>query len=468
MTRSQVVCFGVSHRCAPVEVRERIRFALLDGREFLSSRRNGNGNGNGSRPDSPLSMIRETVLVSTCNRVELYACIDANVSSAKSLVLDLLIEAGRRVRRRAGFEGQSEFEFTGELIHKITYFYEGDEAIRHLCGVACGLDSMVLGETQILTQINQAYEDARDAGLVGPVLSCVFHAAHHSGKKARTLTNISRNASSVGSAAVSLARECVGDLDNKDVAVVGLGQMGQLALKVLCARGASRLHIVNRTVERATAVAEHVMHHTPVKVAVHGIDELPEVLAVADVVITVTGAEDSIVGEDMLSDVMMRRKGRELVIIDIAVPRNVDPQAKRVGGVRLFDTDDIEAVKDSALAARREEIPKVEAIVEQEMKLLESSLRKAELEPLITELRRKAEAIRRRELERAYHKLGSPDPETWSHVQRLTAALVNKLYHYPTNIIKEKATLGKADSYAATIRELFGLSKSGGDDPDDE
>jgi glutamyl-tRNA reductase len=166
--------------------------------------------------------------------------------------------------------------------------------------------------------------------------------------------------------------------------------------------------------------------------------------------------------------VAKKRDGRELVIIDIAVPRNVDPQAKRVGGVRLFDTDDIEAVKDSAVAARREEIPKVEAIIEEEMKLLESSLRKVEVTPLITELRRKAESIRRDELERTYRKLGSPDPETWEHVQRLTSALVNKLYHHPTNILRERATREEADSYAATIRELFGLSKSGGDDTDGE
>lgn len=466
MTGLQVVCFGVSHHRAPVELRERIRFALFDGRELLSSVHGANGNGN--RPNSLLSMIRETVLVSTCNRVELYACFDADAPSRRGVFFDLLTEAGRHVRRRVGLAGQGEYGFTRELIDEVTYVHEGNDAIRHLCRVACGLDSMILGETQILTQINEAYEEARQAGLAGSVLSCVFHAAHHSGKKARTLTSISSNASSVSSAAVALARERVGELGGKHIAVIGIGEMGQLALKVLCARGACHLRIVNRTVGRATAVAEHVMHHTPAKVAAHGLDELTDVLATSDVVITATGAEKWIIDADMLGDVMKKREGRELVIIDIAVPRNVDPQVKRVSGVRLFDTDDIEAVKDSALAARRREIPKVERIIDEEMEHLERSLRKAELEPLITELRRKAEAIRQHELERTYRKLGSPDPETWSHVQRLTSALVNKLYHYPTNIIKKKATLGEADSYAATIRELFGLSKSGGDDPDDE
>jgi glutamyl-tRNA reductase len=429
---------------------------------------NGNGNGNGNRPGSPLSMIGEAVLVSTCNRVELYACVDENAPSKRHVFFDLLKEASRHIRRRAGFEQKQLVDFTRELIEDVTYFYEGDEAIRHLCRVSCGLDSMVLGETQILGQINEAYQNARDAGLAGPVMARVFHAAHQAGKKARTRTDISSNASSVSSAAVALAKQHVGDLAEKDVAVVGLGEMGQLTFKVLCARGACHLRIVNRTVERAAAVAEHVMHHTPAKVAAHGLDELTDVLATSDVVITATGAEEWIIDADMLGDVAKKRDGRELVIIDIAVPRNVDPQAKRVGGVRLFDTDDIEAVKDSAVAARREEIPKVEAIIEEEMKLLESSLRKVEVTPLITELRRKAESIRRDELERTYRKLGSPDPETWEHVQRLTSALVNKLYHHPTNILRERATREEADSYAATIRELFGLSKSGGDDTDGE
>jgi glutamyl-tRNA reductase len=466
MSQPRIVCFGVNHRRAAVEVRERIRFALFDARELVLAHRKGDGNGSGAH--SPAAAIREMVLVSTCNRVELYACVDDGVASVRGWVFDLLVEAGRQVRRRVGLDGQGDYGFTRELIDRVTYVLRGDEAIRHLCRVACGLDSMVLGETQILTQINEAYEVARHTDLAGPVMASVFHAAHHSGKKARTLTSISSNASSVSSAAVSLARECVGKLDDKHVAVVGLGEMGQLALKVLCARGASRLHIVNRTTDRATAIAEHIMYHTPASVAVHGIDELPGVLALVDVVITVTGAEGWVIGADMLRDAVRQRAGRELVILDMAVPRDVEPDADRIRGVRVFDNDDVRSARDDGLAARRQEIPKVEKIIDEEMEHLEVSLRKAALEPLITELRRRAEAIRQHELERTYRKLGSPDPETWSHVQRLTNALVNKLYHYPTNIIKEKATLGEADSYAATIRELFGLSKSGGDDSDDE
>jgi glutamyl-tRNA reductase len=302
--------------------------------------------------------------------------------------------------------------------------------------------------------------------MAGPVLTAVFRAARRAGKRARTQTSISANASSISWAAVALAKETVGDLADRDITVAGLGEMGQLALKTLYARGARNVRIVNRTVERAVALAEHVMAHTRTQINVHGLHELPEVLEATDVLIAVTGKEGWIIDANMAREAMKRRDGRELTIIDIAVPRNVEPATGDVGGVNVFDTDDIEAVKDSAVAARQQEIPKVEVIIAEEMRHLEDSLCKFELKPLITELRRKAEAIRQTELERTYRKLGSPDPKTWEHVQHLTRALVNKLYHHPTNIIKEKAADGRADVYAATIRELFGLSKTGGDGPD--
>jgi len=470
MTGSKVVCFGVSHHRASVGVRERIRFALFDGRELLLSNRteNGNGHGNGNGFAKSVSMIQEMVLLSTCNRVELYACIDENASkSAQRLLYDLVVEASLEARRRTGVPEQ-EWSLTREMVDEVTYYYSGNDAIQHICRVACGLESMVLGETQILTQINEAYENARDAGLAGPVLSAVFRAAHRVGKEARHSTDISSNPSSVSSAAISLAKTAVSDLDTKDITVVGLGEMAQLALKSLYTRGARRLRVVNRTIERAAALAQHVTQHTTAAMAVHGIDELPEVLALTDVIITATGSEDWIIGAEMVKTAVEKREGRELVLIDIAVPRNIEPTAGGIDGVRLFDTGDIEAVKESGIAARRREIPKVEAIIAEEIKQLEVSLRKVELKPLISELRRKAETIRQSELERAYRKLGSPDPETWTQVQRLTESLVNKLYHHPTSIMKEKATLGKADSYAATVRELFGLNDASEDSSDDE
>lgn len=463
MPDTHVVCFGVSHHHAPVEVRERIRFALFDGRALVSSHRNNTTDRNDELTDPPFSSIREMVLLSTCNRVELYACVDGQEASSQRVLFNLVEEASQEARRRAGFTGGADSDFTPEFLNKVTYYYEGADAVRHLCSVACGLESMILGETQILSQINEAYNHARDAGLVGGVLSAVFHTAQRAGKRARTDTAISASPSSMSSAAVALAQEHVGDLSQRDIAVVGLGEMGRLALKMLYTRGVRHIRLVNRTVEKASALAEHIMMHTDATCSVYGLDDLDKALETADAVITATHATEWILGTETTLDVMKRRGGRDLVLIDIAVPRNIDPDAGRVAGVKLFDTDDIQAVKDHAVDARRKEIPKVEAIIEEEIERIKVSLRRVKLKPLIAELRQKAEAIRQSELDRTYRILGSPDPETWRHVQRMSSALVNKLFHNPTMFIQEKAASGNADVYAETIRELFGLNGAAGD-----
>lgn len=457
MTEFQLHCFGISHHRASVEVRERLRFTLFDIRALLASSRQHESPAAASQ--CAFSSVHEMVLVSTCNRVELYVRTECNVESPRSILAALVMEASREARRRAGLAPDDTWLAPGQLEHA-TYHYEGAEVLRHLCQVACGLDSMVLGETQILSQIRNAQDEAREAGLIGPVLSAVFRAAHRAGKRARTHTAISANPSSVSSAAVALAKDNVGDLKEREVAVVGLGEMGQLALKMLHGRGAGRVHIVNRTEGRAVALAEHIEHNTGVPCVAYGMDALPDVMQCADVLIAATGSSDFIIDADTVARVMGNRGGHELVVVDIGVPRNVDPRAARVTGFHLFDTDDIQAVQDNALDSRRKEVPKVMEIIEEEVARLNLLLRKLLLRPLITELRQKAEAIRQHELERTYQKLGSPDPETWSHVQHLSAALVKKLFHDPTTWIQEKAALGTADAYTATIRELFGLKKS--------
>jgi glutamyl-tRNA reductase len=319
---------------------------------------------------------------------------------------------------------------------------------------------MVLGEMQILSQIKGAQEEARSLGFIGPVLSKVFATAHRVGKQARIQTAISCNSSSVSSAAVVLAKTHVGgDLSACDVTVVGIGEMGELALKTLHARGARRFHIVNRTIERANKIATHIAEYAGATCSAHGLDELSEVLARTDAVITAAGGGACIVNAETAARVMGNRSGRRLVVVDIGVPRNVDPKASAIEGFQLLDSDDIKAMQDDALESRRNEVPKVMAIIDEEMSRLEASLRKLCMQPLIDALRQKAEAIRQHELERTYHRLGSPDPVMWSHVQHFSEALVKKLFHDPTICIQEKAALESADFYAATIRELFGLNK---------
>lgn len=456
MIQFQLHCFGVSHHHASVETRERLRFTLFDIRALMAaSRRSRAGEG----APCAFAAIQEMVVLSTCNRVELYVRTEADAASCRTMLSQLIVEASREARLRAGLPEGVETPFTPEQIEEITYHHEGLDVARHLSRVACGLDSMILGETQILSQIKEAQENARASGLIGPVLAAVFHSAQRAGKKARTATAISSNPSSISSAAVALARSNTRDLSRCDVSVVGMGEMGQLALKMLNGRGAGRVRIVNRTRERAAGLAAHIQHNTGTKCVAHGLDELPQVLAKSDVVITATGAHEWIIDSELAARALKGRVSRELILVDIGVPRNVEPEVARLDGVRLFDMDDIHKVQDNALKARRDEIPKVVAIIDEEITGLEINLRKLRIRPLIDELRRKAEAIRQHELERTYHNLGEPDPETWSHVQRFSAALVQKLFHDPTMCIQQKAALESADSYAATIRELFGLPK---------
>jgi glutamyl-tRNA reductase len=421
MTDFQVNCFGVSHHHAHVELRERLRFTLFDIRALMASGREDT-HGNGSAAECPFSAIREMVLLSTCNRVELYVCMDADADSARNVLSDLVVEASRMARHQAGLPPDDAYALTPEIIEKVTYHHAGEEAIHHLCSVASGLDSMVLGETQILSQIKEAHENAVESGLAGPVLKAVFRAAEKAGKRARSQTAISSNPSSLSTAAVALARDHIDGLRDREA---------------------------------------HIMHNTGRTCFAHSLEELPEAMKTADVVVTATGSNSPIIDVDLAKRIMDTREGRELVIVDIAVPRDVDPLVREVDGICLFDTDDIHTVQDEAVAARRREIPHVMAIIDEEMAKLEISLRKLQLKPLITELRQKAEAIRQHELERTYQKLGSPDPEAWSHVQNLSTALVKKLFHDPTIFLNEKAATGTVDSYAATIRELFGLKKTG-------
>lgn len=457
MFHFQLHCLGISHHRTNVETRERFRFALQDIKPLMAS---NNGRSHNDTAGCRFFPIKEIVLLSTCNRIELYVCTDVEALSARSMISKLVIEASRLARIRVDSSVRNVTTSIPDDLDAITYYYNDLDVVRHLSRVACSLDSMVLGETQILSQIKDAQEKARHAGFIGPVLSMIFKTAQRAGKRARCHTAISCNPSSVSSAAVVLAKQNVSeDWSKCDIAVVGIGEMGQLALRTLVARGAGHLRLVNRTVSRATEMAAHIGQQTHTTCVAHGLDALPEILTHADVIITAAGANEWVVDVDMIACAMNNRAGRKLVVVDIGVPRNVDPKAAQVKGLQLLDSDDIKLAQDSALEARRKEIPKVLAVIDEEISRLELSLRKLRVRPLIDELRQKAEAIRQHELERTYRKLGSPDPVTWSHVLHFSEALVNKLFHDPTIYIQEKAALDLDDFLPETIRELFGLNK---------
>ncbi|MCI0397151.1 MAG: glutamyl-tRNA reductase [Chloroflexi bacterium] len=431
MLVDRIVCLGLNHRTAPVELRERVQCSLAGLNE------SGQSPAVQTAARNRFPELRELALLSTCNRLELYALLEtAGARQPHDLLLDLL----------AGIHGLGF-----QAINNHLYNHTGRPAITHLCRVAAGLDSLVLGESQILGQVNDAFQAAAAAGTAGPALAALFRAAVRAGKRARTETAIGHNPASVSSVAVALVQEAAGELQQRRVLIVGAGEMGQLALKALHSRGIHDVTIVNRTVARAAAVAAQWGYRAC------SLEELPQALGTADVVISATGARYPIIREPLVRQALDQRNGAGLIFVDLAVPRDVETAVRHLPGVRLFDMDDLKSTLDESLAARQREVPKVEMIIAEEVEALAAEWQRLAVHPLIGDLRQKAERIRQRELQRTLRRLGDVDPATVAQIERLSLSLVNKLLHEPTIRLKEKAHDGQAAEYAALIRDLFGL-----------
>lgn len=411
-----VHCLGLSHHTAPVAMREQLSFTA-DALEQAFFR----------APEFGLSGL---VVLSTCNRLELYACSDNHF-----LVRDFLA-----------------------LIHNVCanrmephlYHYEGTAAAEHLCRVAAGLDSMVLGEPQILGQVTGAFETATTYKAVGSQLTRLFRTAIRAGKRARTETDISRNAVSISTAAIQLAQSRVHDLADKEILLVGAGEMSQLALKHLQSRGISRLSMVNRNKQRA----EHLLPHG----RVYGLDELAIALHEADVVFTATSASRPLIGARLVQDVMAQRQGRPLVLIDLAVPRDVAPAVAHLRHVQLFDVDDLQSQVDEALWQRERAIPQVEKIITAELARYRQQQKEAAVTPIISGLHQRAEEIRQRELERALRFLPDDvDDKTRAQFEYFSQSLIKKLLHEPTARLRKEAANDHGQQYAESMRFLFDI-----------
>ena len=416
MQTNQLVCLGLSHHTARLELREYFNGLALSGHHD--------------------PRIREMALVSTCNRMELYAYLDATVTDGHQVLIDLLAGVHR---------------LPPALFANHTYFHTGEAVVNHLCRVAAGLESMVIGEAQILGQVSQALQAAQEAKRIGSALSLLFRTAIRVGKRARTETAISVNPASTSSVAVTLAQTAAGDLRHQRVLVIGMGEIGELTLKALRARGVTGIDVANRTRIKAE-VAVAPWHGTA-----YTLNELPQALADADVVISATSAQQPLINAAMVKMVMAQRPQRQLVLVDLAVPRDIDPAVAALPNVQLFDIDDLRAGLDEALSARQREIPQVEAIITQEVGAWRREFQSRVLNPVVAELRQKAEAIRQRELGRALNRLGNVDPAVADQLQHLSRALVNQLLHEPTVRLKQKAGSDDGAEYAQAIRELFGL-----------
>jgi glutamyl-tRNA reductase len=428
-----VIVVGLNHRTAPVEMRERVTVPtsrLSKAVDDLALREH----------------LAEVVLLSTCNRIEIYArC--TKFHAAVSDILDFLAEQA----------SASPEDFAEHL-----YTYYDDGAVAHLFGVAAGLDSMIIGEGEILGQVREAWRNAFDQGAAGQMLSRVFRQALVVGKRARTETAIGRSALSISSAAVALAERTMFSLRGRSVLVLGAGEMAQGAVRALVAAGAGEVVVANRTYARAVELADRVGGR-PVTLG-----ELPDVLATVDVLLTATDSTEVHVERGDVEAVMERRGGTQLLVVDVAVPRDVDPGARQVPGVTLFDMDDLKRFTEGSLHERRREVSRVQGIIIDELEHFQTDRSARELAPLLTSLRGRGEDIRAAELERFRAKLEPLDPETRNVVDALTQGIVNKLLHEPTVRLKDVAGTARGELYADALAALFDLPDGTTGGPPDE
>jgi glutamyl-tRNA reductase len=418
-----IVVVGFDHTCTPIAVRERLACSIRQVPQVLETAR---------------KLFQECILLSTCNRLELYA-VCPEIHEAQPTLLHILSET-RQVEVSA--------------LESYCYHFEDEQVVSHLFGVASGLHSLVPGEVQIQGQVAEALEIAQAGGFAGPILSALFRAALVTGKRARSETSISQNAASVSHVAVQLARQLFPNLNEANVLLVGSGKMSELAARNLCDNGARQLVIINRTLAHAIDLAQRlgVIHRS--------FAELLSSLIEADVVISSTIAPRAIITMEVMQQVMQKRDGRPLLLIDIALPRDVDPTVADLPGVELYNLDDLQAIVSTGIQLRMQEVERVQAIIAEETGKFVRWLRSLSVVATISELRQHADVVRQQELARTMRQLSpSLGENEVAALQELTTRLVNKLLHAPTLRLKDAAASGRGHVYAEALRYLFDLEE---------
>jgi glutamyl-tRNA reductase len=415
-----ILAVGLSYQTAPIGLRERLALSglrLADALERLAS------------------YVPEGVILSTCNRTEVYAAVGHQSSGLRN-VSRFLADIG-------------EVEEVDLAAHLVGHWQE--LAVRHLFRVAAGLDSMILGEGQILAQVRQAYDAAGQRRPLGPLLSRLFDRSLLVGKRARAETAIARSAVSVSQAAVELATSKLGRLPGSTILVIGTGKMGELTATALHSRGAERVILMNRTLTRAHSLAGRL------EVEAWSIDRLPQALVEADIVISSTGSPDHVITREILRPLQEAREGRPLVMVDIAVPRDIEPEVADLRGVHLFNVDDLQDTRAANLEQRQREAVQVEAIIEEELQKFIRWWQSRDVAPTISALVQKAETIRQEELNRALARLGPLSDREATAVNAMTLAIVNKMLHAPITRLKDRAAGLDGKHYLHAVRELFDL-----------
>ena len=418
-------CIGLNHNTANIDLRERLAFPKQRVETALARI----GCGFGSSP----AHIQEIVILSTCNRVELYV---VAAHEAFDAIEGFLSETS----------GVPADEFSAQL-----YRLLDDDVVTHLMRVAAGLNSLVLGEPQILGQVTDAFSLARGHGTAGKILSRLFQCAIHAGKRARTETMISQNPASVASVAIKLISEIVPRFENSQIVMLGAGETIELAVEALIKRGAKQIQVVNRTLERAQALATRWGSEAYTFEMLSGL--IPE----TDILITSTGAPHTIIHKETITPALDDRPERPLVIMDIAVPRDVDVAVADIPGVTLYDMDSLSTGLEESLSKRRAEVPQVENILDEGVTDFMNYLTTLDVVPIIVEMRRQANTIRENELAKTILRMPDLPPDAQQHIDALTKSIVQKILHSPTIRLREVAGSPNASDYANITRGLFGL-----------
>ena len=415
---------GVNHKSAPVEVRERLAFDEQSLSLALAELKRRPG-------------FCEGMILSTCNRVEVaLTCED---HSASGVAVDEFLADTRQVER--------------EWVTPYLYHYEDSDAIRHLFRVAASLDSMVVGEPQILGQLKSAYSMAKEQGAVTGFLDTLMTRAFNVAKRVRSETDIGANAVSVSYAAVELAREIFGSLQDKKVMIVGAGKMSELAARHLRRSGATQIFVTNRTPERAAEMAQlfegQIIEYT------RFLSFLPEI----DIVIASSGAPHYIVVRDDMKKVREARRNRPMFLIDIAVPRNIEPSVNELDNIFLYDIDDLQKVVETNLQGRMNSAEEAEAIIREEVERMTARLKAREVAPTIVSLQEQLEKLRVAELARMRGKFGALTPEQEQALEAFSKGMINKIAHAPISELRRQASLPDGHHFIAAVRKVFRLGE---------